>query len=264
MKVKSIVIAVSAAIGIIFGFNEVDLVDNLSVIDPYTHVAQIDSNDWDPPTFEERQQERDQLADVLENEGISDTNVLDAIRAVPRHLFIPGKKTNVAYENIPVPIGYGQTISQPYIVGYMTEFLELTESDKVLEIGTGSGYQAAILAHITPYVYSIEIIDELARQASTRFDSLGYSVIKTKAADGYHGWKKHAPFDAIIVTAAAGHIPPPLVKQLKPGGRMIIPIGSPYDVQRMVLVQKDKEGKLDTNRLIPVRFVPMTGAVQEQ
>jgi protein-L-isoaspartate(D-aspartate) O-methyltransferase len=157
----------------------------------------------------------------------------------------------------------GQTISQPFIVGYMTQLLNLSPGARVLEIGTGSGYQAAVLAEITPEVYTVKIIRELGEKARSRFEKLGYSTIRTKTGDGYYGWEKYAPFDAIIVTAAAGHLPPPLVTQIKPGGRIVIPIGSPYHTQTLMNVIKTRDGKIQTERKLPVRFVPMTGAALE-
>jgi protein-L-isoaspartate(D-aspartate) O-methyltransferase len=154
----------------------------------------------------------------------------------------------------------GQTISQPFIVGYMTQMLKLSPGERVLEIGTGSGYQAAVLSEITPEVYTVEIIRELGERAHSRLEELGYHTIRTKIADGYYGWEEYAPFDAVIVTAASGHIPPPLVKQLKPGGKIAIPIGSPYHTQTLMEVTKTEGGSIRTERKLPVRFVPMTGA----
>ncbi len=181
------------------------------------------------------------------------------MQKVPRHLFVPESQIDNAYQDSPLPIGYGQTISQPYIVAYMTEIINPKEHFKVLEIGAGSGYQAAVLAEIVKEVYTIEIIPELATQAIERFYSNGYKNVRTKIADGYHGWAEAGPFDAIVVTAASEHIPPPLIEQLKESGTMIIPIGTPFMVQQLVLVQKEK-GKIRTKNLIPVRFVPFTRA----
>ncbi|MFQ3619652.1 MAG: protein-L-isoaspartate(D-aspartate) O-methyltransferase [Spirochaetales bacterium] len=191
--------------------------------------------------------------------GVKDPKVIEAMRRVPRHRFVPTTLQRRAYEDNPLPIGYGQTISQPYIVAYMTELLALKGSEKVLEVGTGSGYQAAILAEITPLVFTIEIIPELAEHARITLQENGYSFVKTRTGDGYYGWEEESPFDAIIVTAAAGHIPPPLLSQLKPGGRIIIPIGGIYDVQMLTLVEKNVEGSFRTYQLLPVRFVPLTG-----
>lgn len=190
--------------------------------------------------------------------GIEDPAVIQAMRAVPRHRFVPPEYWDQAYENHPLPIGYGQTISQPYIVALMTEALELEPGDRVLEIGTGSGYQAAVLAELVQQVYSIEIIGDLARRARDVLDRLGYEQVKTRVGDGYYGWEEQAPFDAIVVTAAADHVPPPLIKQLKPGGRMMIPVGSRFMTQQLVLITKG-EDEITTQLLLPVRFVPLTG-----
>ena len=186
--------------------------------------------------------------------------VLDALLKTPRHLFVKENLQQKAYLNRPLPIGYGQTISQPYIVALMTELIDPEAGYKVLEIGTGSGYQAAVLAAIVDQVYSIEIIEELGQQAARRFRDLGYSNIISRIGDGYYGWEEQAPFDAIVVTAAASHIPPPLVQQLKPGGRMIIPVGSQFMTQFLVLVEKDSEGQIVAEQLLPVNFVPLTGS----
>jgi protein-L-isoaspartate(D-aspartate) O-methyltransferase len=194
----------------------------------------------------------------LEREALSKTTV-DAMEAVKRHKFVPAENRSEAYQNRPLPIGYGQTISQPYIVAVMTDMLELKSSDRVLEIGTGSGYQAAVLSRIVNEVYTIEVVSELGIAAKKRLERLGYKNIKTKVGDGYYGWEAHAPYDAIIVTAAAGQIPPPLLKQLKPGGRMIIPVKSFYYVQYLILVSKDQKGVITTRQTLPVMFVPLTG-----
>jgi len=194
--------------------------------------------------------------------GVSDTNVLAAMRAVPRHRMIPRKYRRDPYGDHPVPIGHGQTISQPYIVAYMTEKLNVEPGDRVLEVGTGSGYQAAVLAQITTNVFTIEIIHELAASAKETLANLGYEHIRLREADGYHGWEKEGPWDAIVVTAAAEHVPPPLVQQLKPGGVMCIPVGSAFGVQYLLLVEKDEEGAVTTRNLMPVRFVPLTRSGQ--
>ena len=186
--------------------------------------------------------------------------VLEALSSVARHEFVPDAERDVAYENRPLPIGYGQTISQPYIVAIMTDLLELRPGQQVLEIGTGSGYQAAILAALDTSVYTMEIIEPLGRQATRRLNALGYDRVEVRVGDGYYGWPEHAPFDAIIVTAAAGHIPPPLIKQLKPGGRMMIPVGSQFLTQQLVLITKDTDGTVTTRQILPVRFVPLTGS----
>jgi protein-L-isoaspartate(D-aspartate) O-methyltransferase len=191
--------------------------------------------------------------------GALDEKVLDAMLKVPRHEFVPEDQRPYAYDNRPLPIGYGQTISQPYIVAVMTDLLGLEKGDKVLEIGTGSGYQAAILAELTDAVFTIEIIEGLGRQAGERLEQLGYNNVRTLIGDGYYGWPSESPFEAIVVTAAASHIPPPLIEQLKPGGRMIIPVGSRFMVQHLVLVTKDAANKVTTRQILPVSFVPLTG-----
>jgi protein-L-isoaspartate(D-aspartate) O-methyltransferase len=178
---------------------------------------------------------------------------------VPRHEFVPESQRPFAYLNRPLPIGHGQTISQPYIVALMTQVLEPKPSHRALEIGTGSAYQAAVLAELMDEVYTIEIIEPLAEQASARLTRLGYDKVKTRIGDGYYGWPEHAPFDAIIVTAAASHVPAPLIEQLKPGGRMVIPVGSPFLTQYLLLVEKSAAGRVTTRELLPVLFVPLTG-----
>lgn len=185
--------------------------------------------------------------------------VLDALTKVPRHEFVDEAYRPYAYENRPLPIGHGQTISQPYIVAIMTELLDVDKTGKVLEVGTGSAYQAAILGEIVADVYSIEIVEPLAKSAQERLRRLNYTNVHTRSGDGYYGWKEAAPFDAIIVTAAASHIPPPLIKQLKPGGRMLIPVGDRFNVQQLVLVEKDQNLKVTTRQMLPVAFVPLTG-----
>jgi protein-L-isoaspartate(D-aspartate) O-methyltransferase len=186
------------------------------------------------------------------------------MRTVPRHRFVPLEQRNHAYEDRPLPIGHDQTISQPFIVASMTEELRLKEGMKVLEIGTGSGYQAAVLAQITPHVFTIEIKEPLVAAAKDVLGKLGYATVEVRHADGYYGWKEEAPFDAIIVTAAAPHVPPPLVEQLKPGGRMILPVGPPLGTQDLRLVTKDEKGKVRTKSLYAVRFVPLTGSLGKE
>ena len=188
-----------------------------------------------------------------------DPRILTAIGSVPRHEFVPSELKSLAYANRPLPIGHGQTISQPYIVAIMTDLLRVNSTFRVLEIGTGSGYQAAILAELVSEVYSIEIIKPLADSAAIRLTDLGYDNIKTMHGDGYYGWEEYAPFDAIIVTAAASHIPPPLIKQLKVGGRMIIPVGSRFMAQELLLIEKEEGERITTRQILPVRFVPLTG-----
>lgn len=188
-----------------------------------------------------------------------DPGVMQAMATVERHKFVPDDLVPFAYENRPLPIGHGQTISQPYIVALMTELLALDGDEVALEVGTGSGYQAAVLSHLVKQVYTIEIIAPLAEQAKARLHRLGYKNVTTRLADGYYGWEEHAPFDAIVVTAAASHVPPPLIDQLKPGGRMVIPVGGRFFVQQLLLVQKTEDGKIKTRQVLPVRFVPLTG-----
>jgi protein-L-isoaspartate(D-aspartate) O-methyltransferase len=185
--------------------------------------------------------------------------VMHAIGDVPRHEFVPEGSERVAYENRPLPIGHGQTISQPYIVALMTDLIDPQPEDTVLEIGTGSGYQAAILSPLVQDVYSIEIIEPLAEQAKVRLKRLGYDNVTTRLGDGYYGWEEHAPFDAIVVTAAASHVPPPLIAQLKTGGRMVIPVGGRFLTQQLLLIDKQEDDKIVTRQIAAVRFVPLTG-----
>jgi len=194
----------------------------------------------------------------LEKEAL-DQRVMEAMRSVPRHEFVRPSLRSLAYANRPLPIGHGQTISQPYIVAVMTDLLKPAANARVLEIGTGSGYQAAILAELVAEVYTMEIIDPLGIEAKERLRRLGYDNVQVRIGDGYYGWEEHAPFDSIIVTAAASHIPPPLITQLKPGGRMVIPVGGPFMTQQLLLVEKDSQGKLITRQVLPVAFVPLTG-----
>jgi protein-L-isoaspartate(D-aspartate) O-methyltransferase len=228
-------------------------------------VPATDTLEWERPRFTEREEEREQLVQsgVIE-QGVTDPGVIEAMLNVPRHLFVPENQRHNAYQNNPLPIGHGQTISQPYIVALMAEMLEIEPGDKVLEIGTGSGYHAAVLSELTPYVYSIEIVEPLGILAAGVYEELGYNTIQTKIGDGYYGWEEHAPFDKIIVTAAAGHVPPPLLDQLNPGGIIAIPVGSPYQTQILMRVIKSDDGDVRTERVLPVRFVPMTGAAQKQ
>lgn len=202
---------------------------------------------------------REHMVDFdIEARGVRDSEVLRAMRAVPRHEFVLPDYVNLAYADNPLPIGYGQTISQPYIVAVMTELLGLKRGDRVLEIGTGSGYQAAILAQLTDEVFSVEIIEELHERATEVLERLGYDRIKTKHADGYYGWEEHAPYDAIIVTAAPDHIPQPLVEQLKDGGRLVVPVGPPGWHQTLWLIEKQGE-EVVSKSVMGVVFVPLTG-----
>lgn len=207
---------------------------------------------------------RDSLVDrYIIGAGIQDPLVIHAMQRVQRHEFVLPEYLDEAYLDRALPINEGQTISQPSLVAIMTEVLELQPDDTVLEVGTGSGYQAAVLGVIVAEVYSIEIIENLAVSAAERLDRLGYNNVTVIPGDGYYGLAREAPFDAIIVTAAAGHVPPPLIEQLKPGGRMIIPVGPVYSVQVLILLEKTADGSISTRQLLPVRFVPMTGRVQE-
>jgi protein-L-isoaspartate(D-aspartate) O-methyltransferase len=192
--------------------------------------------------------------------GIAHEPTLAAMRKVPRHRFVPEEVRRAAYADSPLPIGHGQTISQPFIVAAMTETAAITRDAKVLEIGTGSGYQAAIAAELSDHVYSIEIVPALATRAAATLQATGYERVHVRSGDGYHGWPEHAPFDVIIVTAAADSIPPPLVAQLKDGGRMLIPVGPQFGAQNLVLVTKH-DGRARTRTLMPVRFVPFTRGV---
>lgn len=187
------------------------------------------------------------------------SRVLEVMGAVPRHEFVPDRLKGEAYADRPLPIGFGQTISQPFIVAIMTDLLRVGKNDVVLEIGTGSGYQAAVLAHLVRRVYTIEIIPGLAEGATDRLRHLGYADVETRVGDGYYGWEEAAPFDGIVVTAAATGIPPPLIRQLKPGGRMVIPVGAPFALQFLTLVELDTERRATTRQLLPVAFVPLTG-----
>ncbi len=188
-----------------------------------------------------------------------DERIIQALRDVPRHEFVPEELQEAAYYNRPLPIGYGQTISQPYIVAIMTDLLDLKDSDTIFELGTGSGYQAAVLSRLVKSVYTMEIISKLGERASKDLERLGYNNVSVRVGDGYFGWEEHAPFDAIIITAAGDHIPPPLIEQLKTGGKMIIPIGGKFMVQYLMLIEKTAGGKIKTREILPVRFVPITG-----
>jgi protein-L-isoaspartate(D-aspartate) O-methyltransferase len=199
-----------------------------------------------------------QTSSLLGRKGLS-PQVAEALAKVPRHQFVGEEMRPYAYQNRPLPIGHGQTISQPYIVAVMTELLDAKPGAKVLEIGTGSAYQAAVLGAVGAEVYTIEIVEPLAAAASDRIARLGLQNIHTRTGDGYYGWPEAAPFDAVLVTAAASHIPPPLIKQLKPGGRMLIPVGDRFNVQQLVLVEKSPDQKVRTRQLLPVSFVPLTG-----
>ena len=192
-----------------------------------------------------------------------DDRVLAALRKVPRHRFVPKKLQDCAYLNDPLPIGHGQTISQPYIVAIMTDLVQPQADFVVLEIGTGSGYQTAILAELVQQVYSLEIVDELAETARDRLQRLGYTNVEVRSGNGHFGWPEHAPYDAIVVTAAASGIPPPLIEQLKPGGTLIIPVGDRYFGQALIVVKKDNKGRIDQKNVLPVAFVPLIGSPED-
>jgi protein-L-isoaspartate(D-aspartate) O-methyltransferase len=199
------------------------------------------------------------VRDQIEREGISDPRVLAAMRDVPRHLFVPPSFRARAYDPYPLPIGEGQTISQPYIVAYMTQILRLKETDRVLEVGTGSGYQAAVAAKLAAEVYSVEILEPLAARSRQTLSDLGFRNVFVRQGDGYYGWEEKAPFDAIIVTCAGGHVPPPLLRQLRDGGRMIMPVGGLFMTQNLVYIEKDARGSVTHRNVLPVAFVRLIG-----
>jgi len=214
------------------------------------------------PANDEEEERYDRLREQMVNRqivarGVDNRPTINAMRSVPRHKFVRSGERRRAYLDNPLPIGHGQTISQPYIVAYMTQLINPEPGMKVLEIGTGSGYQAAVLAEITDQVFTIEIVEELGEWGKQNLRDAGYDKVQVKRADGYYGWEEYAPFDAIVVTAAADHIPPPLVDQLRDGGRMVIPVGSPFRTQNLMLVEKRGED-IRTRNLMPVRFVPFT------
>jgi len=204
-----------------------------------------------------KSQREQMVTNQIQLRGMDHKSTLNAMGVVPRHLFVPENLQDNAYDDRPLPIGHGQTISQPYIVAYMTSIINPKPDFKILEIGTGSGYQAAVLSEIVDSVFTMEIVPELYQSASARISELGFDNIKVKFGDGYYGWPEHGPYDAIVVTAAAEFIPPPLLEQLKEGGKMIIPVGSPFMVQSLILVNKKKD-RITTTNLMSVRFVPFT------
>ena len=216
----------------------------------------------EPPALTAFTARRLAMVELIAARGVADSATLGALRAVPRHEFVPAERRRDAYGDFPLPIGFGQTISQPYIVGFMTAVLRPRPGMRVLEVGTGSGYQAAVLAAIGCEVFTIEIFEALAGSARERLARLGYDRVSVRHGDGFDGWSDAAPFDAVIVTAAAGFIPPPLVDQLRPGGRMIIPVGTVYGVQYLVLVEKAASGEVHTRQLLPVRFVPLLSGLR--
>ncbi|HOX59153.1 MAG TPA: protein-L-isoaspartate(D-aspartate) O-methyltransferase [Candidatus Paceibacterota bacterium] len=225
-----------------------------------TAAPAIDAAGSDPYAPARQRMVAEQL--VGPGRNITNTWVLTVMGRIPRHEFVPERRRSEAYRDHPLPIGHGQTISQPFIVAFMSERLEPKPADRVLEIGTGSGYQAAVLAELVAQVYTIEIVEDLARRAATDLKRLGYTNVHVRAGDGYQGWPEAAPFDAIIVTCAPEQVPKRLIEQLKDGGRMIIPVGRAWN-QELVLLRK-QDGKLEQQAVLPVRFVPMTGAAEER
>jgi protein-L-isoaspartate(D-aspartate) O-methyltransferase len=216
------------------------------------------------PYAEQRERLVDELASYAtllsdSRAGTFRDDVLQSMRTVERHQFVPAREKRFAYENRPLPIGHGQTISQPYIVALMTDLVDPQTGDVVLEVGTGSAYQAAILSGLVSHVYTIEIVEPLFASATARLDDLGYQNVTTRLGDGYYGWEEHAPFDAIVVTAAASHVPPPLINQLKKGGRMVIPVGGRFATQQLLLIEKTERDEIVTKQIAAVRFVPLTG-----
>ena len=224
--------------------------------------AKADSNVGAEQGAGEGRAEREALARALERDGIGDPAVLDAIRVVPRHEFVPSSQRELAYADRPLPIGHAQTISQPYVVALMTELARVEPGERVLEVGTGSGYQAAVLAELGAEVWSVEIVEPLAREAAADLARLGYDV-RTRVGDGYRGWPEAAPFDAIVITAAPPEVPRPLLEQLAVGGRLVVPVGDAWGAQELVVITRTEDG-LVRERSIPVRFVPMTGEAQRE
>jgi protein-L-isoaspartate(D-aspartate) O-methyltransferase len=220
-------------------------------------MAPADCTSADPPQDSLQRARLAMVADQIAARGVKDARVLDAMRAVPRHEFVPAAIREDAYGDSPLPIGHGQTISQPYIVALMTELARPTPSARALEVGTGSGYQAAVLSRLVARVFSVELVDPLAQSAASTLRRLGYANVTVRSGDGYLGWPDEAPFDIILVTAAPEEVPPALVAQLKPGGRLIVPVGRVWDVQDLQLIEKDATGRISTRSVIPVRFVPM-------
>ncbi len=229
----------------------------ISIINKPVLKTYVEENETTKPIDKYTKLRQDMVENQLKNRDINDEKVLEVMNNIERHKFVPSYLIDQAYDDNPLPIGYGQTISQPYIVALMTQSLGLKENDKVLEIVTGSGYEAAILAELVKDVYTIEIIKELANSAENRLNNLGYKNVRVKNADGYFGWEEEAPFDAIIITAAANHIPPPLLNQLKDNGKLIIPLGSTLSFQTLTLVTK-KGDELETEFITGVKFVPLT------
>jgi protein-L-isoaspartate(D-aspartate) O-methyltransferase len=236
----------------------ISLAQRLAVL--WAHIAAACAQD-DPATPKDFAAERAHMVEwQIAGRDIRDPGVLDALRTVPRHLFVPPAYVADAYDDRPLPIGHGQTISQPYIVALMTQLGRPESTDRVLEVGTGSGYQAAVISRLVAEVYTIEIVEPLAREAERRLKELGHANVTVRAGDGYAGWPDKAPFDIILVTAAPDRVPPPLIEQLKPGGRMIVPVGPVFAVQELQLIEKNAAGDVSTTRVAPVRFVPLQRA----
>jgi len=232
---------------------------SLPASSPVSPTETIVPNQSQQAKSDDRLEERMEMVDYqIRRRGVTDQDVLAAMERVPRHEFVPADLQSQAYTDRPLPIGYGQTISQPYIVALMTELLELESTDRVLEVGTGSGYQAAILGEIVAEVYTVEIVDALAKEATERLRRLGYGNVHVLSADGYYGWEEHAPYDAIIVTCAPDHIPQPLVQQMKDGGQLVIPVGPPGGYQTLWQVTKVGD-ETKTRNVTGVLFVPLTG-----
>lgn len=230
---------------------------------PLLALSKYPANEVSSASYDMTIEREKMVKEQLTRRGIKNERVLGAMKKIPRHLFVGESYKSRAYGDHPLPIEEGQTISQPYVVALMTEALKLKTSDRVLEIGTGSGYQAAVLAEIAGEIYTIEIRERLSEKASKLLNDLGYKNIKVKYADGYFGWQEYAPFDAIIITASANHIPPPLIKQLKEGGKLIIPLGSTIYYQTLTIATK-KGGELEVQQITEVAFVPMTGEAQKR
>ena len=225
-----------------------------------SHAALCGPHERERARMIEEIRETAMLAQAPGTDGVIDETVLDALARVPRHRFVPDSEVGRAYENRPLPIGHGQTISQPYIVALMTDLLDVTPGDRVFELGTGSGYQSAVLAEMGCNVWTMEVVEELGERAAETLAATGYADrVRTRIGDAYYGWPEAAPFDAIVVTAAGDHVPPPLVEQLKPGGRMVIPVGTGFLTQQLLLVEKLDDGGVRSREVLPVRFVPLTG-----
>jgi protein-L-isoaspartate(D-aspartate) O-methyltransferase len=236
------------------GFLALCLILFVSAIGTSAYAAAVDKDEEI-----QKQQRLRMVRTQIERRGVRNKRVLETMRKVPRHKFVRPRDLRYAHDDRPLSINHGQTISQPYIVAFMTELLDPKPEHKALEVGTGSGYQAAVLAELVAEVYTIEIIEKLGKPAKERLEKLGYENVEVKVADGYHGWEEHAPFDSIIVTCAASHVPPPLIKQLKTGGRMCIPVGPVFGPQHLIILTKQKDGTVKGKSVLPVRFVPLVG-----